>query len=80
MQIQKNHKRINSSCKNAIESASGIAYPNALNLPIDESKIPSFVKPYIELTQKWHFLSCKLSKSEIRSINMFVLKVKFQNI
>ena len=38
------------AAENAIESARGIAYPNALNLPIDESKIPSFVKPYIELT------------------------------
>ncbi len=35
------------AAQNAIESARGIAYPNALNLPIDESKIPSYVKPYI---------------------------------
>ena len=53
---------------NAIESARGIAYPNALNLPIDESKIPSFVKPYIELTQKMAFLCAQSDKSAIRSI------------
>ena len=54
------------AANNAIESARGISYPNALNLPIDESKIPHFVKPYIELTQKMAFLLAQLSKSEIR--------------
>lgn len=58
------------AAENAIESARGIAYPNALNLPIDESKIPSFVKPYIELTQKMAFLVAQSDKSEIRSINV----------
>lgn len=58
------------AANNAIESARGIAYPNALNLPIDENKIPSFVKPYIELTQKMAFLLAQISKSDIRSINI----------
>lgn len=58
------------SANNAIESARGIAYPNALNLPIDESKIPAFVKPYIELTQKMAFLLAQVSKSEIRAIEV----------
>lgn len=58
------------SANNAIESARGIAYPNALNLPIDESKIPNFVKPYIELTQKMAFLLAQISKSEIRAIEV----------
>ena len=58
------------SANNAIESARGISYPNALNLPIDESKIPSFVKPYIELTQKMAFLLAQISKSEIRAIEV----------
>ncbi len=58
------------AANNAIEAARGIAYPNALNLPIDESKIPAFVKPYIELTQKMAFLLAQISKSEIRSINV----------
>ncbi len=56
------------AAENAIESARGIAYPNALNLPIDESKIPAYVKPYIELTQKMAFLSAQSDKSVIRSI------------
>ncbi len=58
------------SAQNAIESARGIAYPNALNLPIDENKIPSYVKPYIELTQKMAFLSAQNDKSAIRSISV----------
>ncbi len=58
------------AAQNAIESARGIAYPNALNLPIDESKIPSFVKSYIELTQKMAFLAAQLDKSAIRSISI----------
>jgi len=56
------------AAENAIEAARGIAFPNALNLPIDESKIPSFVKPYIELTQKMAFLSAQIDKSVIRSL------------
>ena len=58
------------AAENAIESARGIAYPNALNLPIDESKIPAFVKPYIELTQKMAFLVAQTDKSSIRSITL----------
>lgn len=58
------------AAENAIESARGIAYPNALNLPIDESKIPSFVKPYIELTQKMAYLAAQADKSAIRSISV----------
>ncbi len=58
------------AAENAIESARGIAYPNALNLPIDETKIPSFVKPYIELTQKMAFLLAQSDKSAIRSITV----------
>ncbi len=72
MQIQKNLKRkiATQAAENAIESARGIAYPNALNLPIDESKIPSFVKPYIELTQKMAYLAAQADKSAIRSISV----------
>jgi len=58
------------SANNAIEAARGIAYPNALNLPIDESTIPSFVKPYIELTQKMAFLLAQISKSQVRAIEV----------
>jgi len=58
------------SANNAIEAARGIAYPNALNLPIDESTIPSFVKPYIELTQKMAFLLAQISKSQVRALEI----------
>ncbi len=58
------------AAENAIEAARGIAYVNALNLPIDESKIPSFVKPYIELTQKMAYLAAQTDKSAIRTINV----------
>ncbi len=58
------------AAENAIESARGIAYPNALNLPIDESKIPSYVKPYIELTQKMAYLAAQADKAAIRSISV----------
>lgn len=58
------------SANNAIEAARGIAYPNALNLPIDESKIPALVRPYIELTQKMAFLLAQISRSEIRAIEV----------
>jgi len=58
------------AAQNAIDSARGVSYPNALNLPIDESKIPSYVKPYIELTQKLAFLVAQKDRSPIRSISI----------
>ena len=58
------------AAQNAIKSARGIGYPHALNLPIDETKIPSFVKPYLELTQKMAFLIAQMNKSAIESIKI----------
>lgn len=58
------------AAKNAIEAVNSIAYPNALNLPIDESKIPFFVKQYIELIQKMAFLIAQSDKNPIRSISI----------
>lgn len=58
------------SAENAIAAAKGIAYPNALNLPIDESKIPSFVKPFLEMGQKIGFLASQINKSQIVSIKV----------
>ncbi|MCF6329978.1 MAG: phosphoglycerate dehydrogenase [Sulfurimonas sp.] len=55
---------------NAIEAAKGIAYPHAMNLPIDESKIPSFVKPFLEMGQKIGFLESQINKSQIISIKV----------
>ncbi|MGE4455314.1 MAG: phosphoglycerate dehydrogenase [Arcobacteraceae bacterium] len=58
------------AAENAIEAAIGVSYPNALNLPIDETKIPSFVKPYLELTQKMAYLLSQTDKSAIKSIKI----------
>jgi len=58
------------AAENAIAAARGIAYPNALNLPIKESEIPSFVKPYLELTQKLGNLAAQVTRVNIRSIKI----------
>lgn len=58
------------AAQNAIQAAKGISYPNAMNLPIDESKIPSFVKPFLEMGQKIGFLETQLNKSQIISIKV----------
>ncbi len=58
------------AAKNAIEAAKGIAYPHAMNLPIDESKIPPYVKPFLEMGQKIGFLASQINKSQIIAIKV----------
>ena len=58
------------AAKNAIEAAKGIAYPHAMNLPIDETKIPSFVKPFLEMGQKIGFLASQMNKSQLLTIKV----------
>jgi len=58
------------AAQNAIEAAKGIAYPNAMNLPIDESKIPAFVKPFLEMGQKIGFLASQMNKNQVVSIKI----------
>lgn len=58
------------AAQNAIQAVKGISYPNAMNLPIDETKIPSFVKPFLEMGQKIGFLEASLHKSQIVSIKV----------
>lgn len=58
------------ACENAIAAAKGIAYPNALNLPIKENELPDFVRPYLELVQKMGHLSAQVTKSAIKSIKV----------
>jgi len=41
-----------------------------MNLPIDESKIPSFVKPFLEMGQKIGFLASQINKSQIIAIKV----------
>jgi len=58
------------SAENAIAAAKGISYPNALNLPIKESELPNFVRPYLELVQKIGHLSAQITKSAVKSIKV----------
>ena len=58
------------AAENAIASAKGIAYPNALNLPIKENELPDFVRPYLELIQKMGHMSAQATKSSIKSIKI----------
>jgi len=58
------------AAQNAIAAAKGISYPHAMNLPIDESKIPSFVKPFLEMGQKIGFLESQMNKSQIIAIKV----------
>ncbi len=58
------------AAQQAIEAAKGIAYPHAMNLPIDESKIPSFVKPYLEMGQKLGFLASQINKAPLVSVKV----------
>jgi len=58
------------AAENAILAVKGISYPNALNLPIKENELPSFVKPYLELIQKIGHLTSQIQKSAIKSIKV----------
>jgi len=58
------------AAQQAIEAAKGIAYPHAMNLPIDESKIPSFVKPFLEMGQKIGFLASQVNKAPLVSVKV----------
>jgi len=55
---------------NAIEAAKGISFAHAMNLPIDESKIPPFVKPFLEMGQKIGFLASQINQSQIVAIKV----------
>ena len=54
----------------ALSAARGIAYPNALNLPIKENELPSFVRPYLELAQKIGNMAAQLTNSGAKSIKV----------
>jgi len=58
------------AAENAIAAAKGIAYPNALNLPIKENELPDFVAPFLELVQKIGYMSAQVLKSGTRSIKV----------
>ena len=58
------------AAKNAIEAAKSIAYPNALNLPIKESELPDFLRPYLELIQKMGNIAAQATRSKVKSIRI----------
>jgi len=58
------------AAENAIASAKGISYPNALNLPIKENELPDFLRPYLELIQKMGHMSAQATKSAVKSIKI----------
>jgi len=58
------------AAENAIAAAKGIAYPNALNLPIRENELPDFVMPFLELTQKIGYMSAQVPRSGAKSIKV----------
>jgi D-3-phosphoglycerate dehydrogenase len=59
------------AAENAIMALHKISYPNALNLPIKESELPDFVRPYLDLIQKIGHLCVQIvPKSPIQSIRV----------
>ena len=58
------------AAENAIAAAKKIAYPNALNLPIKESELPDFLRPYLELIQKMGNIAAQATRSNVRSIKI----------
>ncbi|HHC11184.1 MAG TPA: phosphoglycerate dehydrogenase, partial [Campylobacterales bacterium] len=58
------------AAENAIASAKGISYPNALNLPIKESDLPQFLKPYLELIQKMGHMSAQVTRDKVKKIKI----------
>ncbi len=58
------------SVEAAISAARGVAYPNALNLPIKENELPDFVRPYLELAQKIGNMAAQVTRSGVESIKI----------
>jgi len=58
------------AAQQAINAAKGISYPNALNLPIKESELPDFVRPYLELIQKMGHMSAQVTRSAVKTIKI----------
>jgi len=58
------------AAENAISSAKGISFPNALNLPIKENELPDFLRPYLELIQKMGHISAQATRDTIKSIRI----------
>ncbi len=68
--VESQEKIATQAVEQAISAARGVAYPNALNLPIKEGEVPNFVKPYLELIQKIAYLAAQINKGHIKSISI----------
>ena len=58
------------AAQQALNAVRGTSYPNALNLPIKENEMPSFVKPYLELAQKIGYLAAQINVGYIKSLKI----------
>ncbi len=58
------------AAEQALAAVRGTSYPNALNLPIKESELPLFVKPYLELAQKIGYLAAQINSGYIKSLKI----------
>ncbi len=58
------------AAEQAISAARGISYPNALNLAFKESEMPSFMKPYLELSQKLGYLASQINVGNIKALKV----------
>ncbi|MDR0747289.1 MAG: phosphoglycerate dehydrogenase [Helicobacteraceae bacterium] len=58
------------SAENALDVLRGIAFPNALNLPIKEGSMPKWASGYCELTQRMSFLASQIARGTACSISV----------
>lgn len=68
--LESQEKIATEAAANALQAARGIAYPNALNLPVKVSEVPEFALGFLELSQKMAFLASQINKGAIESIKV----------
>ena len=68
--LESQEKIATQAVEQAISAARGTSYPNALNLPIKESELPAFVKPYLELAQKIGYLAAQINVGPIKKFKV----------
>ncbi len=68
--LESQEKIATQAVEQAISAARGTSYPNALNLPIKESELPAFVKPYLELAQKIGYLAAQINVGHIKTFKV----------
>ena len=68
--LESQEKIATEAAEQAMCAARGISYPNALNLAYKESEMPSFMKPYLELSQKIGFLAAQINIGNIKALKV----------